>query len=271
MKKHIYVLLSVLLWGSSQFLMDRLNQVFSPALMIFLRFLLSGIIITLPIKRTRKTFQWKYFITGGLGAFGYYILTVYAMVLSSVSFVAIMGGSLPILAVLVDLVLVKQKSRRIQIIAAMISTLGIFLYSFDTDIRGNVFAAILMIMANLSWLIYCYLKKKWDIGDNIQILGYEFICAAVLTLPLGWTFHVIRPVNTLSIAQLFGVVIFATIIPYWLYLKGSIGLSLNTASMYMNLLPVASLLPVLTFSGFHLSNMQIAGVAVLILSAIIGK
>ncbi|MDF2609667.1 MAG: protein of unknown function transrane [Lachnospiraceae bacterium] len=271
MKNHIYVLMSVVLWGTSQILMDSLNQICSPALLVFLRFLFSGTLLTLLFRKGRKPFLWRYFITGGLGCFGYYILTVYAMVMSSVSFVAIMGGCLPILAVIFDSVIVKQKVHKRQVLGAVVSLLGSFFYSFDADFKGTVAAGLLMVIANLLWLIYCYLKKKWGINDDIRILGYEFICTAILTLPLSFCFYMIKPINLYSFIQFIGVVLLATILPYWLYQKGSKGISLNTASMYMNLLPVTTLLPVLLTGGISISEKQILGIAVLILSALVGR
>jgi drug/metabolite transporter (DMT)-like permease len=50
MKNHIYVLLSVFFWGISQYLVDHLLLVFSPALLILLRFLLAGLFILIPLK-----------------------------------------------------------------------------------------------------------------------------------------------------------------------------------------------------------------------------
>lgn len=271
LKKHSYVLLSVLFWGCSGFLADRLNQVFTPALQIFVRFLISGILLILPVKKNREPFRLRYIITGGLGVFGYYILMIYALAMSSVSFVALMEGSLPVLAVIFDRVIIKQRCHGMQAAAALVSLIGIFLYSFDADIHGSVTAAFLMAAANLSWLTYCFLKKKWSAKEDIQILGYEFAAAALLTLPLGFTFDVIGEITLLHIMELAGLVLFATIIPYWLYLKGSKELSLKTASMYLNLLPVASLLPVIMIAGFQLTAVQVAGIAVLIISAVIGR
>lgn len=267
MINHFYILTSVILWGISQFLVDLLLDTFTPPLLIFLRFFFSGFILLLFSHREKQPFQWKYILTGGLGAFGYYILSSYALQLSSVTFASIMGGCLPILAILVDKVVTKKKATKMQIIASALSLFGIILFSSGGNFNWTYKACLLMIMANLSWLFYGHLKRKWNIGDSIRILGYEFITAALLTIPFYQTFAILQPIRDHHILELISIIFVATIIPYWLYLKGSIHLSLNTASMYMNLLPVTSLIPIWIMGDLSLSWIQRIGVLILVLSA----
>jgi drug/metabolite transporter (DMT)-like permease len=85
------------------------------------------------------------------------------------------------------------------------------------------------------------------------------------------TFKILAPLTISCVLELVAVVIFATILPYQLYLKGSKAISISTASMYLNLLPVTSLLPVLLTGTLKLNMYQAAGIILLILSAVIGR
>ncbi|MFA9378676.1 MAG: hypothetical protein ACERKZ_18320 [Lachnotalea sp.] len=77
-KSHGYIFVSVLLWGLSQFMMDQLLLFFSPTLLIFLRFFLSGLIL-IGVFNQEKKFHYIYIITGGLGSFGYYKLIAFLL------------------------------------------------------------------------------------------------------------------------------------------------------------------------------------------------
>jgi len=64
------------------------------------------------------------------------------------------------------------------------------------------------------------------------------------------------------------VIVISTIIPYWLYAKGSVNLPLTTSAIYMNLLPVASLIPVWITQETFLTSFQFAGIGILIFSSV---
>lgn len=283
MKNHAYVMLSVILWGVSQFLVDYLLNVFSSALLILIRFLISGIILLLiqagmsSAQRTPlpvcylKPFRFIYLLTGGLGGFGYYLLNAWALSYSSVPFVSVMGGVLPVLAILFDRVIVKKKFYFPQILAAVISLIGIGLFSHGGKFTWNIGAAALIIGANICWLFYSYLKNKLAIGEDSTILGYEFIGAGLLSLLFLPTFKFQGPITAEVMGISAGVIVVSTILPYKLYLKGSKSISISMASMYLNLLPVTSLLPVFLTGNLSLDRVQTLGIILLILSAVIGK
>lgn len=281
MKNHIYVLLSVFLWGVSQFLVDRLLNVFSPALLIMLRFLISGLLILLftnglpgrsaPAGYNKPSFRLKYILTGGLGAFGYYFLTACALSLSSVAFVSITGGVLPVLAIIFDSVIVKRNTRIPQLLGAVVSLFGMYLFSYEGNFKFGTGATVLVVCANICWLFYGYLKNKWNIEEDSRVLGYEFTGAALLSLLFFPSFKIGEQVTGEVILIFAAVVILSTILPYKLYLKGSRTISLSTASMYLNLLPVTSLLPVLFTGTLSLNPVQTAGMIFLVLSALVGK
>lgn len=268
MRYHVYIILSVLLWGTLQLLVDGLLVLFSPTLLMEIRFFLSGIILlALSYRQSRRPMKWRYLLTGGLGAFGYYILMAYALVLSSVPFVAIMGGVLPVLALVMDLLVYKRKVTRGNIFKTCLSLSGLFLFAFEANFEWNIFAAVLMVLANSAWLLYIYLKNKWHIEEEDKILGYEFLSAAILLIPFYSTFEMHGSLSCLFLIGIIVMVVFSTILPYQLYLRGSAGLSMTTASMYMNLLPIASLLPVIMMGNLSLSALQLLGIAILVISA----
>lgn len=269
-RNHGYVILSVILWGLTQFFIDRLLVFFSPALLIFLRFLFSGSILVGTFKREKVKFHFIYIITGGLGAFGYYILIEYALQITSVPFVAIMGGVLPFIAIVFDAVSEKKQAPMMQVIAAVITLFGIYLFSFQAKFKWNLTGIILMILANVSWVLYIHIKKRLHTQNEMTELGFEFISAGLLTIPFGSSFHILKPLNAVALADLMLIIVFATIIPYVLYLKGSSLLSLSTSSLYLNFLPVTSLIPSFLLGRLELNSVQILGICVLVLSVFLG-
>ncbi len=275
MKKHFYVLTSVFLWGSTQFMLSILYQVISPVLALFLVFLTSGLILALPhlsgrTGRKVSGFSFRYLLTGGLGMTGYYLLAAAALSLSSVPFVVIMEGFLPIVSVMMEMVM-KRRVPVLSVIGAGLSMTGVIIYAMEAGLKGNLTAALLMIAAELSWVFYTYLKKRWNLAEGSRVLGYEFLSAAILILPLCQLFQIKGPVLTNHVMILVWVILCAMILPYQLYQKGSAGLPLSTSSMYMNLLPVISLLPNLLAGTLHLQVLQWTGIGIIILAAVLGS
>lgn len=270
-RNHGYVILSVILWGLTQFFIDRLLVFFSPVLLIFLRFFFSGLILVGTFNREKVKIHFIYIITGGLGAFGYYILIEYALIVTSIPFIAIMGGVLPFIAIVFDAVLEKKQADRMQVIAAVITLFGIYLFSFQAKFKWNLTGIILMILANVSWVLYIHIKKGLHTQNEMTELGFEFISAGLLTIPFGSSFHILKPLNAVALADLMLIIVFATIIPYVLYLKGSSLLSLSTSSLYLNFLPVTSLIPSFLLGRLELNSVQILGICVLVLSVFLGN
>lgn len=292
MKNHIYVLLSVFLWGISQFLLDHLLFYFSPTLLLFMRFFLSGIILLLAIKIKHKTrFRFGYLITGGLGCFGYYILIEYALQSSSAPFVSIMGGVLPSVAILSDFILEKIKPNRRIMFGAVITVIGMYLFSYKATYQWSKHAVILMILANICWVMYCFLKKKTitengirefnkkrdkevrkdiAISSELEELSYEFISAGVLTLPFASSFRILKNIDSIAIMELLFIVFLATVIPYWMWLKGSKLLPLSTSTMYLNLLPVMGVMPSFMLADLEVNVIQKIGLIILIVAVLFG-
>ncbi|WP_073276866.1 DMT family transporter [Anaerocolumna jejuensis] len=314
-RSHGYVLLSVVCWGGAQYLTDALLSVFSPALMIMLRFLLSGLVLCLLYGKSGNfhmvVFLKRYLPAGGLGAFGYYLLAAYALRITSLPFVSIMGGILPLLALLLDITVLRKKAQLTDWLKALLSVAGVLLLSCGAGFSWNITGGVLMIAANLTWLFYGILIKSWnEQGKNKQKkngqeldrqennrqednkhewnkqeenvekkntqkenaeLGYEFLAASFLTFFFFQDFRVCGRIAMWEIILLLLLVAVGTILPYRFYREGSKGMSLQTASIYLNLLPVITLLPSLITGRMQLKGLQFPGIIFLILAGLLGK
>ncbi len=309
------MLLSIACWGGAQYLTDALLSVFSPALMIMLRFLLSGLILCLLYGKSGNfhmvMFLKRYLPAGGLGAFGYYLLAAYALRITSLPFVSIMGGILPLLALLLDITVLRKKAQLTDWFKALLSAAGVLLLPYGAGFSWNITGGVLMIAANLSWLFYGILVKSWNeqgkarqkkngqgvkrqeknrkercrqekniLVLNIQEkniqkenaeLGYEFLAASFLTFFFYQDFKVCGRITMWVIILLLMLVAVGTILPYRFYREGSKGMSLQTASIYLNLLPVITLLPSLITGRMQLKGLQFPGIIFLILAGLLGK
>lgn len=265
---HLFVLLSVISWGFSQFMMDRLLEYVSPALLTCVRFMLSGLLLVLIFGRSNKVaFRPIYILTGSLGGFGYYFLMAYALAWSSVPFVAVMGGILPVVALCVESVGERNSLNLKKIAAALLSLVGIFFFSFESRMDWNFVALILMFFANVSWVLYTLVKKNMSSGNEEMVLGYEFMVSGFLSFLFIPTFQFMKPLSVSGFLDLLVIIFFATILPYWLFNRASKELAISKANRYLNLLPVFSLLPSLLFGDFRLGLWQMLAVFFLIVAA----
>lgn len=265
---HIIVLLSVVIWGISQVVLEDLYQAHSATSIVFYKLFLTGLlIVVVKPKACIKAFRPLHLITGLLGHSIYYLFTAYAVILSSVNFLAIVLGTLPLMALLFERIVYKEKIHTIKVMASIISVVGMVLLSGQLQLKGNLLIAlILALLANLSWLLYLKVKKDKEMTDSIEGLGVECLSSSVIMLPFAFLEGGFAPILGMEWIQLIYVSLISTGLAYYLYLRGSQFIDLVMASIYINLMPVITLLVYLVLAGQLINIKTLVGMVLIVMA-----
>lgn len=261
LKSHGFMVISVVIWGVSTLVNEHLYQFHSPISMVFISLFITGIsIVMIDYKKVVAHFHWIYIFTGLLGHVGYYVLTGYALVLSSVGFVSIMVGSLPIMSVLFDRVVYKKGLDLQGILISVISVIGMTLLAGFGHIEGHlILAGALCFLANFGWLIYLHVRHVRKVTDALHILGLECLSSSVVMLPFVFLMGGFSPIRPIQIPQILYVSLGSTGVAYYLHLLGTRRLGATVSAIYLNIMPVISIVGYIILYGQTMSMSSIAG------------
>ncbi|MBG7066042.1 DMT family transporter [Pseudomonas aeruginosa] len=248
----IYLLpiLAALIWAGSTVVNRLAVGVIEPAAISFYRWLLALLVLTpwlLPrIWRQRRLIRrhfWQLFVLGVLGMALYQSLAYFAAHTVSATSMGLILGTMPLLTTLLALPLMGVQPSRSVWLGCLLSFCGlILLISAGHPSRlwreGVGLGQFLMLMASLSYAIYCLLLKRWQLPiATWESLYMQILCGLLVLLPA----FLLSPSQQLT-AQNLPLVIYAGLFAsalapgLWTHALAVIGA--ERGAVFMNLTPL---------------------------------
>lgn len=215
---HLYAIITIMIWGTTFISTKILLKVISPIEILFLRFTIGFIVLSLVYPHRLKIKDRKqelYFAAAGLcGITLYYLLENIALTYTSASNVGVIISIAPFFTAIFAHVLLEGERLKPQFFMGfLIAFAGIFLISFNGSsiLKLNPFGDILAVLAAAVWAAYSILTKKIS-GfhyNTIQTTRRIFFYGLVLMIPVLFTLGfnprvdlLIQPVNLFNIVFL---------------------------------------------------------------------
>ncbi|AET67906.1 putative permease, DMT superfamily [Desulfosporosinus orientis DSM 765] len=212
---HLFAVITIAIWGTTFISTKVLLKAISPIEILFLRFTIGLIVLTLVYPqrlKIKKRKQELYFVAAGLcGVTLYYLLENIALTYTFASNVGVIISIAPFFtAILAHLFLDGEKLKPQFLVGFLIALVGIFLISFNghSVFKLNPFGDILAVLAAAVWAAYSILSKKIS-GfhyNTIQTTRRIFFYGLVFMLPALFIFGfnpiinlLIQPVNLFNI------------------------------------------------------------------------
>jgi len=191
LKGHISALVSIVIWGITFVATTILLREFIPAEILFFRFAIALIALTLVYPRRLKGTNLKqelYFMAAGLCVTLYFMLEIIALTLTSASNVGVIVSAAPFLtALLANWFLDGEKPGANFFIGFISAIIGIALISFNgiTAPELNPIGDLLAFLAAVVWAVYSIVVRKISkFGHNtIQTTRRIFVYGIVAMLP----------------------------------------------------------------------------------------
>lgn len=247
-------------------------------IIIFLRFALASIFLFLILyfigidfKISSKKDKYQLILTGFLGTSLYYMFFSYSLKYISPSLTSLLCSLIPLITLLVDSIINKEKLEKSNLLLFIISIFGVYLVidlRIGTDNYLQILKGIfLMLMALAAWISYTikaeYLLKKYN---TLVMLAYQCLFGSLITLLFTLDSIVslknifAAPEVELIIMNIIFVSFFASALAYYFYNLGIRYLGVTLSSAHMNTMPAITLFASYFFIGSSLSTKKILGV-----------
>lgn len=245
----------------------------------FLRFFYATIILFFVMKRMAVDFKLEkdklpvYLVTGTVGMFGYHILFFTALKFTTAINSSIIAATNPMMTTLLAFLFLKSRLRARQVFGILLSFVGVLLTITGADLdvlrhfRVNA-GDLWMLAAVAAWAAYSIISKSKGKGiASIVLTYYSFLVCTVLLIPFvlyerPWTFLFSVPVSA-HLAVMY-MSIFPSVIGYLVQQMAIKEIGPSKASVFVNLVPVFSILLAVTILGEPLAPVKILTAALII-------
>lgn len=245
---------TVMIWGGNAIVNKMASSTIEPSAMSFYRWFVAMLILTpfcLPavIKQQRliRPYVPKLACLALLGMVLNQSLGYYAGLTTSVSNMALITSLVPLISVFLSVPLLGKSISKLSIVGGLISLFGLAYMLGQGDVAYFLHQDItqgdsLMLLAALVYAAYCVLLKRWKMPFNSLTLVYmqSFFSVAML-VPLWLTSEQLVPrQEALPLIAYAGIA--ASIFAPLMWVKAIDLIGADSSAMFMNLLPVVSVL-----------------------------
>lgn len=284
MKKNMNLLpvlaitLTAIIWGLSFLSIKVSVMVIPPMTLALLRFLMaSAVLITMlkiiePNTRMAKKDAPALAVAGIIGITIYFFFENNGVKLTTASVASIIIAIIPIMSILADYIFFRSPLSMYKIACVLLSVLGVYLVVganiSGPNARGNLMGNLLMLGAAVSWVVYSIVTRP--LGQRysqLAIVTYQTIFGTLSLIPLaflerdGW--QAVSGAVWLNVAYLG---LFCSALGYYLYVYAMKSLGIGVVSLFINLIPVVTVVSSFFILNETINQLQVAGGALILLS-----
>lgn len=264
-----------IIWGISFLSIKMAVSEIRPIMLAFLRFSIAAIVLLFLIFIRKKSLHIqkkdvpRFIFSGFLGITAYYGFQNHGILRLPAATAALIVGSIPIFALLIDRIFWGHKMGLAKILAVGLSFAGVYL-TLNLTGQGTLdwIGVLCMFGAVLTWIFFCFFTTPlYNDYDQLVIVFYQTIFGSVLFLPLIFL-EGLSPIHWTG--ALLGHVVFlgaiCSGIGYFLYIYALKDLGIAKASLFLNLLPLVTILSSALVLKEHMNLRQMAGAILILVS-----
>lgn len=271
---------AMMFWGLSFVWTRQLLEVFNPMLIIFLRLVLSFLLLLFISKASRKLQRIKkedYLFLLFLSftqPFLYFIFEGYGIKYTSASIASILIATIPLFTPIGAYFFFREKLSNMNIFGLIISFSGVVIVvsDFDSNLSFSWLGILMLFLAVITGTIYGLgLKRLTSNYNSITITTYQNLIGIFLFLPLIFIFEwenliAFPKLITFELASsLFNLALFASSIAFVLFTYGIGKIGPSKASAFSNSIPVFTLVFAYFVLGETITLFKLAGMLIVLL------
>lgn len=279
MKYYLSVITAIFLWSASFIGTKIAYQSFSPLVLCLVRFIGASLFMTL-IRFVRRDHTrlpeicWKPVIASAVfGITIYYALENISLTYTSASNASLIQASYPAITALVGILFYHARLGKDGLLGIVISVIGVVILTGAGFQSGGFFGNFLLVADGFLWGFYNYIVERIPRdNDTFTVTYWQTLIGTIFFIPLIFleerkavniTFEAIAAVGFLSV--------FCVVLALLLYNYGLKGVSANTASALMNLMPLFGVILSALILHENIQASQMIGGALAILGVLIGS
>lgn len=274
----IAMLLTVVFWGYSFVSTKIILGELPPITIAFFRQIIASVVLVifLFIKKLFVRMPLKdLLLLASSSLFGivfYFLFENIGLKHTTASNGSIIVAAVPVFTLVTESVFYKFKITKRVVGCVIVSIIGVVLVIFEKGSldfsSGSTKGNLLMIGAMISWVIYTIICKSLaDKYKGIVITTYQMLAASILFIPFvipevgQW-----KSISAYSLINLLYLALFCSALAYYLYNFAVKSLGATFSSMFLNLIPIVSIIGGVLVLHEKVSILQIGGMALIMLS-----
>lgn len=268
------LVLAVALWGTTIAPTKWAMESVHPFTLTFLRLSVASLVFVpyawfSAVKRSGKpSIPWRRMsMLSFTGVSGYFLLNYYGISMTSGVNAGILNASLPLFTIVLAAFYLKEKIKIPQWIGLMLGLIGVMVISIHpSEGNGSSFLGDILILAScLVWAIYVVQMKQpqgeADLPSEL-FTGVTLMLGAIMLIPFAAfevSWYGLPPLSIKMLVSVGFLVIGPTILAYWLWNKALESVSAARAGVYLNTLPLVSVLTAIVMLDESVSWRTILG------------
>jgi drug/metabolite transporter (DMT)-like permease len=269
----LYGLFVALIWGLSFLSIKTAVAVLPPMTLAASRFVIACAVLPLIAlaARERMRVAWRdvpVLAAGGLvGVTLYFLGENNGVRLLSASESSLIIGAIPVLTVLTERVFLKTKLGARAYLGAFASFAGVALIVARSEgASSSPIGYLYMGVAALSWVAYSFLTRPVSGRyGRITVTFWQSLFGLAGCIPFALTEHAAwRAPGTEVVLNVLYLGVLCSAVGYWLYVETLDTLGAGRASVFINLIPVVSVIGAFFILGERLGGLQLLGGAIAI-------
>lgn len=270
-----------ILWGLSFLSIKVVVDVVPPMPLALLRFIVATATLYIFFKITKDESRLKKSDIPRVAAGGIFGVTLYyffqntGIKLISPSSASIIVASIPILSLIGESLIFKTKLTLTKILSVIISFIGVYIIVGLAlkDSGGSPLGYLMMLGASLSWVIYMIITKPLLASySQLSVIFYQYFFATIFVIPFSFHDKVQwSAVNTTIVLNIIFLGALCSALAYYLNAYAVDHLGVAVASVFVNLIPIATMGGSFFVLREHVSVNELLGGAIVIFSVFLAN
>lgn len=269
----LFGILVAVIWGMTFLSIKVAVRELGPMSLALSRFVIASLILPLIALATKTSLRVRtkdlplLAFSGLTGITFYFFFENNGIMRLSASESSIIIGTIPVLTLMVDILLYKRKPSPSVALGILLSFLGVALIVLRSEAAAaSPGGYLFMVGAAASWVLYSFLTKPFSGAyPLLSITFWQIFFGTLGCLPFALLERQdFSGIGAATILNVLFLGVLASAFGYWLYVIVLDRLGASRSSVFINLIPVVSIVASFILLGERLAPLQLAGGAVTI-------
>ncbi len=269
----LFGILVAVIWGMTFLSIKVAVRELGPMSLALSRFVIASLILPLIALATKTSLRVRtrdlplIAFSGLMGITFYFFFENNGIMRLSASESSIIIGTIPVLTLMVDILLYKRKPSPSVALGILLSFLGVALIVLRSEAAAaSPGGYLFMVGAAASWVLYSFLTKPLSGAyPLLSITFWQIFFGTLGCLPFALLERQdFSGIGAATILNVLFLGVLASAFGYWLYVIVLDRMGASRSSVFINLIPVVSIVASFILLGERLAPLQLAGGAVTI-------
>ena len=276
------ILFTTVLWGLSFVSIKITVAVIPPMTLALLRFLIASVLLIIMLKKLEPDTQLArkdmplMALAGIIGVTAYFYFENNGVKLTTASAASMIIATIPIFTIVGDCIFFKTPLSLTKLISVVLSVIGVYCIvsvSLQDEVSGSLLGNLFMLGASLAWVVYSLATRPLSGRySQLAVVTYQTLFGTLALVPFSileageW-----QAFNWDIVLHIIYLGVFCSALGYYLYVYAMDILGVGSISLFINLIPVVSVIGGFFILQEPVTALQLLGGAIILFSVYIAS